>query len=59
LALYSSDAFARGQYEKFDAGLAMYHDQGLIPFKSLATGEGVNYTTALVAFALLGSWCGI
>ncbi len=45
---YSSDAFfARGQYEKFDAVLAMYHDQGLIPFKSLAFGEGVNYTAGL------------
>lgn len=45
---YSSDAFfARGQYEKFDAVLAMYHDQGLIPFKSLAIGEGVNYTAGL------------
>ncbi len=45
---YSADAFfARGQYEKFDAVLAMYHDQGLIPFKSLATGEGVNYTAGL------------
>ncbi len=45
---YSSDAFfARGQYEKFDALLAMYHDQGLIPFKSLALGEGVNYTAGM------------
>ena len=45
---YSADAFfERGQYEKFDAVLAMYHDQGLIPFKSLATGEGVNYTAGL------------
>jgi len=45
---YSADAFfARGQYEKFDAVLAMYHDQGLIPFKSLATGEGINYTAGL------------
>jgi 4-hydroxythreonine-4-phosphate dehydrogenase len=45
---YSADAFfARGQYEKFDGVLAMYHDQGLIPFKSLATGEGVNYTAGL------------
>jgi 4-hydroxythreonine-4-phosphate dehydrogenase len=42
---YSADAFfARGSYEKFDAVLAMYHDQGLIPFKSLSIGEGVNYT---------------
>lgn len=47
---YSSDAFfARGQYESFDAVLAMYHDQGLIPFKSLAIGEGVNYTAGLNA----------
>lgn len=45
---YSADAFfARGQYEQFDAVLAMYHDQGLIPFKSLALGEGVNYTAGL------------
>lgn len=45
---FSADAFfARGQYEKFDAVLAMYHDQGLIPFKSLAIGEGVNYTAGL------------
>lgn len=45
---YSADAFfARGQYDKFDAVLAMYHDQGLIPFKSLAIGEGVNYTAGL------------
>jgi 4-hydroxythreonine-4-phosphate dehydrogenase len=47
---YPADAFfARGQYEKFDGVLAMYHDQGLIPFKSLAIGEGVNYTAGLKA----------
>jgi 4-hydroxythreonine-4-phosphate dehydrogenase len=45
---YPADAFfARGQHEKFDGVLAMYHDQGLIPFKSLAIGEGVNYTAGL------------
>jgi len=45
---YSADAFfARNQHTKFDAVLAMYHDQGLIPFKSLASGEGVNYTAGL------------
>lgn len=45
---FPSDAFfARGQHEKFDAVLALYHDQGLIPFKSLAFGEGVNYTAGL------------
>jgi 4-hydroxythreonine-4-phosphate dehydrogenase len=45
---YSADAFfARAQYEHFDGVLAMYHDQGLIPFKSLAIGEGVNYTAGL------------
>lgn len=45
---YSADAFfARGSHEKFDAVLAMYHDQGLIPFKSLALGEGTNFTAGL------------
>lgn len=47
---YSADAFfARRSFEKFDAVLAMYHDQGLIPFKTLATGEGINYTAGLPA----------
>jgi 4-hydroxythreonine-4-phosphate dehydrogenase len=47
---YSADAFfARRNFEKFDAVLAMYHDQGLIPFKSLASDEGVNYTAGLPA----------
>ncbi len=47
---YSADAFfARNQQQKFDAVLAMYHDQGLIPFKSLAYGEGINYTAGLPA----------
>lgn len=45
---YSGDAFfARRSYEQFDAVLAMYHDQGLIPFKTIAMGEGVNYSAGL------------
>src|SRR5215217_5405583 len=45
---YSADAFfARRSYLQFDAVLAMYHDQGLIPFKTIAAGEGVNYTAGL------------
>jgi len=45
---FSSDAFfARRYHERFDAVLAMYHDQGLIPFKALAIGEGVNFTAGL------------
>lgn len=45
---YSADAFfARRSYKEFDAVLAMYHDQGLIPFKTIAGGEGVNYTAGL------------
>lgn len=45
---YSADAFfARRSYDRFDAVLAMYHDQGLIPFKTIATGEGINYTAGL------------
>ncbi len=44
---YSADAFfARGYHQRFDAVLAMYHDQGLIPFKTLA-GDGVNFTAGL------------
>lgn len=38
--------FAAGQYRQFDAVLAMYHDQGMIPFKILGT-EGVNFTAGL------------
>jgi 4-hydroxythreonine-4-phosphate dehydrogenase len=39
--------FGAGQYRKFDAVLAMYHDQGLIPFKLLSFGNGVNFTAGL------------
>jgi 4-hydroxythreonine-4-phosphate dehydrogenase len=47
---FSADAFfARNQQQKFDGVLAMYHDQGLIPFKSLAFGEGINFTAGLPA----------
>lgn len=41
--------FGSGQYHKFDAVLAMYHDQGLVGFKALSFGEGVNYTAGLAA----------
>ena len=44
---YSADGFfGAGDYTHFDAVLAMYHDQGLIPFKSLDM-EGVNFTAGL------------
>ena len=39
--------FGAVSYQKFDAILAMYHDQGLIPFKSIAFDRGVNYTAGL------------
>lgn len=39
--------FASGQHEKFDAVLAMYHDQGLIPFKYIEFESGVNFTAGL------------
>jgi 4-hydroxythreonine-4-phosphate dehydrogenase len=39
--------FATGNYTKYDAILAMYHDQGLIPFKSIAFEDGVNFTAGL------------
>jgi 4-hydroxythreonine-4-phosphate dehydrogenase len=45
---YSPDGFfGLGNYRKYDAVLAMYHDQGLTPFKALAFEEGVNYTAGL------------
>lgn len=39
--------FGQAAYMKFDAVLAMYHDQGLIPFKHLSFGKGVNFTAGL------------
>ncbi len=45
---YPADGFfGMNTYRKFDAVLAMYHDQGLIPFKSLAFDSGVNFTAGL------------
>jgi len=41
--------FGSGQFHKFDGILAMYHDQGLIPFKALTFGSGVNFTAGLPA----------
>ncbi len=39
--------FGSGNQRKFDGILAMYHDQGLIPFKTLSFGSGVNFTAGL------------
>jgi 4-hydroxythreonine-4-phosphate dehydrogenase len=45
---YPADGFmGSGNYCHFDGVLAMYHDQGLAPFKALAMDEGVNYTAGL------------
>lgn len=45
---YSSDGFfGAGMYSHFDAVLAMYHDQGLAPFKALSMDDGVNFTAGL------------
>lgn len=45
---YSADGlFGSGAYKQFDGILAMYHDQGLIPFKTIAFGGGVNFTAGL------------
>ncbi|MCC6252449.1 MAG: 4-hydroxythreonine-4-phosphate dehydrogenase PdxA [Bacteroidia bacterium] len=45
---YGADGFfGSGTFNKFDAVLSMYHDQGLIPFKTLAFESGVNYTAGL------------
>ena len=45
---FSADGFfGSGNYNNYDAILAMYHDQGLIPFKTLSFGSGVNFTAGL------------
>ena len=45
---YPADGFfGSGNYRHFDGVLAMYHDQGLAPFKTLAQDDGVNYTAGL------------
>ena len=45
---YAADGFfAHGSYTAFDGVLAMYHDQGLAPFKALDCGDGVNFTAGL------------
>ena len=45
---YAADSFfGQKSHEKFDAVIACYHDQGLIPFKTLSFGHGVNYTAGL------------
>ncbi len=65
---FSADSFfGTQQYEKYDAILAAYHDQGLIPFKTLSFGNGVNYTAGLhkirtspdhgTAFEIAGKGC--
>lgn len=41
--------FGSGQFNKYDGILAMYHDQGLVPFKVLSFGDGVNYTAGLAS----------
>ncbi len=45
---YPADGFfGSGYFSKFDGTLAMYHDQGLAPFKAITFDEGVNYTAGL------------
>lgn len=47
---YPADGlFGSGKFDKFDGILAMYHDQGLIPFKLISFGSGVNFTAGLSA----------
>ena len=45
---YSADGFfGSSNFKKFDGILAMYHDQGLVPFKALSFGDGTNFTAGL------------
>ena len=65
---YAADGFfANGSRRNFDGILAMYHDQGLAPFKALAGASGVNFTSGLdcvrtspdhgTAYDIAGQWC--
>lgn len=65
---YAADSFfGSNNYKNFDAIVASYHDQGLIPFKTLSFGEGVNFTAGLnkvrtspdhgTAFEIAGKGC--
>ena len=45
---YAADSFfGSGMYKKYDAIMAVYHDQGLVPFKTITFGNGVNFTAGL------------
>jgi len=45
---YAADSFfGSNNYKSFNAIVASYHDQGLIPFKTLSFGQGVNFTAGL------------
>lgn len=45
---FSADGFfGSGQYKKYDGILSMYHDQGLVGFKALSFGQGINYSASL------------
>jgi len=45
---FAADSFFGNQsHNQFDGILAIYHDQGLIPFKTLTFGEGINFTAGL------------
>ncbi len=68
LGPYPADGyFGTQQFRQFDATLALYHDQGLIPFKLLAFERGVNFTAGLpvvrtspdhgTAYGLAGQFC--
>jgi len=48
LGPFAADGFfGTGNYMKFDGVLAMYHDQGLVPFKTISFNSGVNFTAGL------------
>src|SRR5690606_11676892 len=54
---YPADGFFAGNnYKNFDGILAMYHDQGLIPFKYIASHRGINYSRFTYCTNLSGSW---
>ena len=48
--------FGSMKYKEFDTVIAPYHDQGLIPFKTLSFGKGVNFTSGLKYVRVTRSW---
>lgn len=61
LGPYAPDGLFSGvEFEKFDVILAMYHDQGMIPFKTIEGNEGAVLLAGLpIVYTSTGAWYGV